>query len=172
MILTSSRSLISDQERFVRLTPTFAQIEQEFRRFAEQKHIPGLAFGLVMDGELAYSGTYGLRNVARQAPVAQDSVFRIASMTKSITAMCVIKLRDEGKLRLDNPVADYVPELATLQYPTTDSAPLTVRDLLTMSAGFPQDDPWADRQLAIEDTHLGDLLAAGIAFSNPPGIAF
>src|SRR5258708_37775377 len=163
MILTSSRSLISDQERFARLTPIFSQIEQEFRRFAEQKRIPGLAFGLVMDGELAYSSTYGLRNVATQAPVAEDTVFRIASMTKSITAMCVIKLRDEGKLRLDNPVANYGPELAALQYPTTDSAPLTVRDLLTMSAGFPQDDPWADRQLAIDDTQSGALMATRIA---------
>src|SRR5258708_6142631 len=172
MISIPSGPLYRDQERYTRLDPAFAQIEQQFRQFAEQKRIPGLSFGILVDGELAYSGAIGLQNIGRQAPVTTDSVFRIASMTKSITAMCAVKLRDEGKLRLDDPVAAYVPALAALTYPTADSAPLTVRDLLTMSAGFPQDDPWADRQLAVDDTFLSDLLAAGIAFSNPPGITF
>src|SRR6266852_417594 len=99
MISIPSGPLHRNQERYARLTPAFAQIEQQLRQFAEQKRIPGLAFGILVDGELAYSGACGLRNISRQAPVTPDSVFRIASMTKSITAMCVVKLRDEGKLR-------------------------------------------------------------------------
>jgi CubicO group peptidase (beta-lactamase class C family) len=93
-------------------------------------------------------------------------------MTKSFTAMAIIKLRDEGQLRLDEPIVTYVPELASLHSPTTDSPPLTVRHLLTMSAGLPQDDPWADRQLYLDDDALSQLFRAGVTFSNPPGVVF
>jgi CubicO group peptidase (beta-lactamase class C family) len=93
-------------------------------------------------------------------------------MTKSFVALAIIQLRDAGRLQLDGPVASYVPELAQVRYPTTDSAPLTVRQLLTMSAGWPQDDPWADRQLYISDEALSDLFREGVSFSNPPGIVF
>jgi CubicO group peptidase (beta-lactamase class C family) len=162
----------TDSDGYQQLSSIFPQIGQLFRDFAEQKHIPGMAVGIVMDGELAYSTAFGVRNVVENAPVTSDSVFRIASMTKSITAMCLIKLRDEGKLRLDDPVSEYVPELSSLRYPTTDSTAITVRQLLTMSAGFPQDDPWADRQLAIAEADLTDWLSGGLSFSNPPGMIF
>ena len=81
-------------------------------------------------------------------PVNADTVFRIASMTKSFTAMAILKLRDEGKLSLDDPVSKYVPSLIDLPYPTKDSPALTIRHLLTHSEGFPEDNPWGDRQLA------------------------
>jgi CubicO group peptidase (beta-lactamase class C family) len=138
----------------------------------EGSHIPGLAYGLVVDGHLVAADGMGVQNVADQRPVTPDSVFRIASMTKSFTAMAVVRLRDEGKLQLDTPVQDIVPELASLTYPTRDSAPITVRQLLTMSGGFPQDDPWADRQLAAEEATLSEWMRGGISFSNPPGVIF
>ncbi len=162
----------TDPHRHQKLTTAFPQVEQLFREFVEQRRIPGLAFGIVIDGKLVYANGIGLRNVTTQAPATPDSVFRIASMTKSFTAMCIIKLRDEGKLRLDDPAADYVPELAALPYPTRDSAPITVRQLLTMSAGFPQDDPWADRQLAESESVVSAWMRGGLSFSNPPGVAF
>jgi CubicO group peptidase (beta-lactamase class C family) len=162
----------ADPKRREKLATAFPQMEPLFREFVEQRRIPGLAYGIVVDGELAYSGGLGLRNIAGNAPATPDSVFRIASMTKSFTAMCILKLRDEGKLRLDSPAADYVPELAALRYPTRDSVPITIRQLLTMSAGFPQDDPWADRQLAQADTLVAEWLRGGISFSNPPGMTF
>src|SRR5690349_9262206 len=109
MTTTSPAKSFTSTARYPQLASTFSQIEQLFRGFAEQRHVPGLSFGIVANGDLVYSGGFGLRNVAEQAPVSADSVFRIASMTKSITAMCVIKLRDEGKLRLDDPVSEYVP---------------------------------------------------------------
>src|SRR5579885_940783 len=90
---------------------TIRRIDRLFRDFADQQRVPGLTYGILLDGELIHTDGFGLRNVAQQAPVAIDSVFRIASMTKSFTAMSVIRLRDDGKLRLDDPAADYVPEL-------------------------------------------------------------
>lgn len=152
--------------------PAYSRIGADFQQFLERNHIPGLAYGLVADGELVLADGIGVQNIVDQSPVTPDSIFRIASMTKSFTAMAVVKLRDEGKLQLDTPVEQLVPELASLAYPTRDSAPITVRHLLTMSAGFPQDDPWADRQLAASDETFSAWLRGGISFSNPPGITF
>ena len=59
-----------------------------------------------------------------------------------------------------------------LKYPTADSAPITIRHLLTHGAGFPEDNPWGDRQLADTDRELSELLKRQISFSNPPGIAY
>lgn len=154
------------------LQDAFPQIEALFKEFYQKRPVPGLAYGIVVDGGLVHTGSMGVQNVEGQQPVTPDSVFRIASMTKSFTGMAVVSLRDAGKLRLDDPVEQYVPELAGLPYPTRDSAPITVRQLMTMCAGLPQDDPWADRQLAISEAQLSALLKRGISFSNPPGIRF
>ncbi|MFX5714303.1 serine hydrolase, partial [Acinetobacter baumannii] len=74
-------------------------------------------------------------------------------MSKSFTAMAILKLRDEGKLKLDDPVYNYIPELKD-QALTKDAAPITIRHLLTHSAGFPEDNPWGDRQLADTEADL------------------
>jgi CubicO group peptidase (beta-lactamase class C family) len=93
-------------------------------------------------------------------------------MTKSFTALAILKLRDEGKLSLDDPAVRYVPELTSLRYPTTDFEPVTIRHLLSHGAGFPEDNPWADRQLAIPEETMSAWMKAGIPFSNPPGVAY
>ncbi len=155
-----------------RLAPAFPKIETLYRDFAEERHIPGIAFGIVVDGALAFAGGIGVQNVETQAPVTPDSVFRIASMSKSFTAMALLKLRDEGKLHLDEPIVTYVPELADQLYPTRDSAPITVRHLMTMSAGLPQDDPWADRHLDTTPAQFSELLRHGVAFSTPPNTRY
>ena len=83
-----------------------------------------------------------------------------------------MKLRDEGKLSLEDPVSKYVPELANLPYPTSDSQVLNIRHLLTHSEGFPEDNPWGDRQLAQPDKTMREWMRAGIPFSTSPGTAF
>lgn len=151
------------------LSSAFPRIEEIARQFAAQVHAPGLAYGVVVEGQLITSGAAGLQNIAHRTPASPTSVFRIASMSKSFTAMAIVKLRDDGQLQLDQPAQHYVPELSALRYPTRDSAPITVRHLLTMGAGFPQDDPWADRQLGLPEPDFTALLGEGISFSNPPG---
>ena len=143
------------------------------RDFARAAHVPGAAWGIVVDGELAHAGATGLRDVAAKAPVDADTVFRIASMTKSFTAMSILKLRDEGKLSLDDPAERYVPEMKGLAYPTTDSPRITIRHLLSHSTGFPEDNPWGDQPArAISEDQLSRMLRGGIPFSNAPGIAY
>jgi CubicO group peptidase (beta-lactamase class C family) len=67
-------------------------------------------------------------------------------MSNGFTAMAILKLRDEGKLNLDDPAYLYIPALKKLKYTTSDSPPITIRHLLTHGAGFPEDNPWGDRQ--------------------------
>ena len=159
-------------DRQARLLDRCPDLEPLFRRHVERNHIPGVAYGVVVDGELIYSHSFGVRNVESNAPVDADTVFRIASMTKSFVALAILQLRDQGRLRLDEPVATYVPEFADLVYPTTDSAPITVRHLLSMNAGWPQDDPWGDRQIYRSDAAMSDFFRAGVSWSNPPGVTF
>jgi D-alanyl-D-alanine-carboxypeptidase/D-alanyl-D-alanine-endopeptidase len=134
--------------------------------------VPGMAWGVIVDGVLVHSGTLGVQDTATNAPVTPDSVFRIASMTKSFTAVAILTLRDEGKLSLDDLAERYVPELKALKYPTSDSPRLTIRHLLTHATGFPEDNPWGDQQLALSDAEMTALLKQGIPFSNPPGVAY
>src|SRR5262249_21388409 len=77
-----------------------------------------------------------------------------------------------GRLSLDDPAERYVAELKNLKYPTTDSPRITIRHLLSHSEGFPEDNPWGDRQLADSDDQLSQMLRRGIPFSNAPGIAY
>lgn len=161
-----------DPERRARLASAFPAVEQYLAEQMVKDHIPGLAFGIVVDGELVHGKGLGVRDVSTQAPVDLDTVFRIASMTKSFTALAILKLRDEGRLSLDDHAARYVPELASLVYPTADSAPITIRQLLSHSEGFPEDNPWGDRQLAASDEAMSRMLRGGIPFSNPPGTAY
>jgi len=150
----------------------FADVDKLFQDFASANHVPGAAWGVIVDGKLTHTGATGYREIAGKTRPDADTVFRIASMTKSFTAMSVLKLRDQGKLSLDDPAEMYVPELAGLKYPTTDSPKITIRHLLSHSEGFPEDNPWGDQQLSISDEQLSRMLKSGIPFSNAPGVAY
>jgi CubicO group peptidase (beta-lactamase class C family) len=162
----------TDPDRSTRLLDACASLAPLFQLCRDVCHVPGLAYGVVSGGELIFTGSLGSRCADSSAPPDADSVFRIASMTKSFTALAIMMLRDAGCLALDSPAAAYAPELRELRYPTADTPPLTVRDLLTMSAGWPQDDPWADRQLYRTTAAMDEIYRAGLLFSNPPGVTF
>ena len=118
------------------------RIDALFLDYQTEKHVPGLVWGIVKDGELAYFKASGTANLETEAPVTEDSLFSIASMSKAFTALAILKLRDEGKLYLDAPAEYYVPELADWTYPTTDSPRIRVRDLLAHVSGLVTDNPW------------------------------
>ena len=162
----------ADPDRSAKLATAFDDIDQMLRAFAKRDHVPGAAWGIIVDGKLVHVGTTGVRDIESQDPVDTSTVFRIASMTKSFTALAIMKLRDEGKLSLDDPAERYVPELAGLRYPTTDSPRITIRHLLSHAEGFPEDNPWGDQQLAITDEQMAALMRRGIPFSNVPGVAY
>lgn len=152
-----------------RVLPEIARLVES--RMAEM-HAPGASFGVVIDGEPVFADGRGVRKAGGAGAVNADTVFRIASMSKSFTALAILLLRDEGRLSLDDPAAKYVPALAGMPLPTRDSPPLTVRHLLTHSAGFPEDNPWGDRQLAVSNETMDAWVRAGLPFSTAPGTAF
>lgn len=162
----------ADRERMDKLRQTFPEIEKMFKEHAAKNHFPGVAFGIVVNGKLAFSATDGYTDIDKKIPVTTSSLFRIASMSKSFTAMAILKLRDDGKLKLDDPAYLYVPELKDQKYPTADSTHITIRHLLTHGAGFPEDNPWGDRQLADTNKELSALLNGKVSFSNPPDTAY
>jgi len=164
--------VFTDAQRAAKLASAFPEIDRLFKAFAERSRVPGIAYGILIDGRLAHVGAVGVRDARTKDPVDADTVFRIASMTKSFTALCIMRLRDEGKLSLDDPAERYVPELANLAYPTADSPRITIRHLLSHAEGFPEDNPWGDRQLAASDDELAAMLTRGIPFSTAPGTAY
>ena len=141
-------------------------------RFLVGRKIPGVAYAVVLHGELLHVRGIGTLRVGEDAPPDADSVFRIASMTKSFTAATVLSLRDAGLLGLDDPVGLHVPDLTEFRGPTADSPPITIRHLLTMSAGLPTDDPWGDRQQGLDLDRFAELLRAGPALAWTPGVRF
>lgn len=160
-----------DKDQLSKIEPLFPRIDQLYREHASKNHFPGYTFGIVLDGKLIYSGNGGYNDIATKSPVTSKSMFRIASMSKSFTAMAILKLRDAGKLRLDDAVEKYIPELKG-QHLTKDAPIITIRDLMTHSGGFPQDDPWGDRQLADSEEELIALIKKGLHFSNVTGLQY
>jgi len=156
-----------------RLSPGLThEIDSLYRLFATENHLPGVAYGIIIDTSLAYAGATGYSNLSDSTPVTVSTAFRAASMTKSFTALAILRLRDEGKLRLDDPVSRWLPELDSLRYLSDDAPVLTIRHLLTHTGGFPQDDPWADRQLETTEEELCAMIRAGLTMSNVPGITY
>lgn len=162
----------ADTASFSRLQATFPVIEKLYREYAEENHFPAISFGVVANGQLVYTGSVGVANVASKTAATPKTMFRIASMSKSFTAMAILKLRDEGRLSLSDAVEKYIPEMKKAGVLTSDAPPITVQHLLTMSAGFPEDNPWGDRQLDASDEELLQLLSKGLSFSNAPGLTF
>lgn len=154
------------------LSAAFPVIDKLFTDCAVRNHYPGLVYGIVAGGKLVYTGSVGNADVGRKTPATSASDFRIASMTKSFVSVAILQLRDAGKLRLDDPASMYIPELAGQSGPASDAPAITVRNLLSHSAGFPEDNPWGDRQLAVSNEELLKLVRSGISFSNSPGIAY
>jgi len=154
------------------MSAVLSEIDSTCRTFAEKESIPGVIAGIVQDGKLAHVLAHGLADREAGRAVTRATAFRIASMTKSVTALGILALRDQGKLTLDAPLATYIPQFVKVKPATRDSAPVTVRHLLNHTAGFVTDDPWGDRVLGMTPGALDALIVNGTLFARPPGIAF
>jgi CubicO group peptidase (beta-lactamase class C family) len=149
----------------------FDAADEIVRRFHERGGQPAISYGIVRDGALVHAAGFGVRALGSPAP-DERTVFRIASMSKSFTASAVMLLRDAGALALDDLAAKYVPALDGWSYGASDAAPITIRNLLTMTAGFPTDDPWGDRQQGLPIADFAAMLADGVGLNWAPGTRF
>lgn len=153
------------------LAPLEPEIDAIFAKFQSDAHVPGMVYGVVKDGKLAYVKGIGVQELDAKRPVTPDTLFRIASMTKAFTALSILSLRDKGKLHLDDLAEDYVPEMKRWTYPTSDSPRIRIRDLLQHVGGFVTDDPWGDRQQVLSQDGFTKMLKSGVPFSRAPQTA-
>jgi CubicO group peptidase (beta-lactamase class C family) len=164
--------LFTDAARLKNMEAVFPAIDQLYKDYAEKNHFPGFAYGILVDGTLVHTGSMGYTELDKKTPVTTRSLFRVASMSKSFTAMAILQLRDEGQLSLDDRADRYIPELKNSRLLTADAPPITIRHLLTHAAGLPEDNPWGDRQLDATNDELLALIREGASFSNAPGITY
>lgn len=161
----------ADTARMSKIRKAIPVVDRLYQEHARRNNFPGMAYGLIVDGKLLHTGVAGYSNLEKRIPVTSNSVFRIASMSKSVTAVAILQLRDQGKLQLDDAVKKYIPEFNSRSL-TADAPQVTIRHLLIHAGGFPEDNPWGDRQLADTDEELISLLRNGISWSNVPGVNY
>jgi CubicO group peptidase (beta-lactamase class C family) len=127
--------------------PSLTSVDTLFSQAVESRKMPGIVAVAASDRGTVYEGAFGTREIGTSAPMALDTVVWIASMTKAITATAAMQLVERGKLSLDRPATDVVPELARAQVlDGFDGAgqprlraprrPITLKHLLTHTAGF------------------------------------
>jgi CubicO group peptidase (beta-lactamase class C family) len=107
-----------------------AKIEAAITYLMSSKKIPGLSIAIVSDRQLRWQRGYGMADLENSIPAKADTVYRIASVTKPITAVAVMQLVERGKLDLDAPIQKYVPTFPPKQYP------ITTRQLLGHLSGI------------------------------------
>lgn len=135
IVLLMSSTVVQTQ------TPrNFAQVRREFKTFYEQgmrkNGIVGSSFMLIQDGQVIAQEFFGLANQEKQQPVDENTIYHWASITKTFTGIAIMQLRDRGLLKLDDPIIKYVPELKTVHNPFGQMSDITIKHLMTHSAGF------------------------------------
>jgi CubicO group peptidase (beta-lactamase class C family) len=124
-----------------RLEAAWKRFAETFRAAAARDGIVGGSLVLVQDGEVAARAVHGLADRQSRLAVDDDTIFHWASITKTLTGIAVLQLRDRGQLSLDDPVVKYLPELRQVHDPFGDTSEITIRHVLSHSAGF-RDPTW------------------------------
>ena len=121
-------------------TDDFPAFKDLFEKELKQAGIVGGSFVFLKDGKLIASDYYGSANLAKNQPVDENTIYHWASNTKPFTGIAIMQLRDRGLLKLDDPVTKYLPELRAVHNPFGSMDEITIRHLMTHSAGFQEPD--------------------------------
>ncbi|HUU89916.1 MAG TPA: serine hydrolase domain-containing protein [Phycisphaerae bacterium] len=118
-----------------------AEVTSKVQKMVDDRKIAGAITMVARRGKIVHFETYGLREIDEKKPVAEDTIMRLYSMTKPITTVAAMMLYDEGKLELDDPVEQYVPELKGLKVyhdtqPVEPDRKVTIRDLMRHTSGL------------------------------------
>ena len=138
LLLAASGALATTDARRARLLSAMPAVDAYLRAHAAEAGCVGMAFGVVAGDRLLWAKGYGVRAPGTQEPVDSRTVFRIGSLTKTLTAVAILQLRDAGRLRFDAPAAQYLPELGNVAYPSPARPPITTRELLSHRSGLPR----------------------------------
>jgi CubicO group peptidase (beta-lactamase class C family) len=111
-------------------------VSEEWHTSVRQEGVVGASLALVHDGRLVRLETEGMADLVESRPIDESTIYHWASITKTFTAIAIMQLRDRGLLTLEDPIVDYVPELRDVHNPFGSMEEVTLRHLLTHSAGF------------------------------------
>lgn len=147
--------------------PRLSGITAALQPALDEKEIAGAVTLVISREKILHFETHGFADVATQRPMTPDTMFNIMSMTKLMTATAVLMLQDEGKLKLTDPVANYIPGFAALKTPSGQPANLTLLQILTHVSGLGE----ASAASARDTRTLADLVPHWLAapMQNEPG---
>jgi N-acyl-D-amino-acid deacylase len=150
------------QEGALAINP-LKSFDREMEAYMEARKVPGGALAVVKDGRLVYAKGYGWADRDRQERVQPDSLFRIASISKPVTGVAVLKLVEQGKLRLEDRAFDLV-KLSPPPGKTVDLrlASITIRQLLQHAGGW-------DREQSFDPMFRPTLIAKELSVPAPAG---
>jgi CubicO group peptidase (beta-lactamase class C family) len=141
---------VSDNKAF----PKLPGISEAMQAFVKSADMSGAVTVVVTRDKIVHLDAVGLSDISRKEPMQPNSIFWIASMTKPITAVSILMLQDEGKLKITDQVAKYIPEFKGLRTPSGKLANLTINQILTHTSGLGEADP----DKALRTKTLSDLI--------------
>jgi len=113
-----------------------SRVAAVYRQRVEQAGIVGSSLMFVKNGSIALKQFVGYQDLATKRPVDEDTIYHWTSITKTLTGVAIMQLRDRGLFTLDDPAVKYVPELRQVHNPFGDISQVTIRQLMSHSAGF------------------------------------
>src|SRR5690349_17583891 len=111
--------------------PRLSGVGTAMQEMVAKGEVSGAVTAVVAKDRLLHLEATGLADIAAKRPMTTDTLFWIASMTKPVTGVAVLMLQDEGKLKVSDPVAKYLPSFADLKTPSGRRADLTITQILT-----------------------------------------
>jgi CubicO group peptidase (beta-lactamase class C family) len=145
MVVLSARPGVAQRRSAVAEPAGWAAYIRAFDAFAQGDSVVGASTLFLNDGKIAAHHEYGWAERERKQRVEERTIFHWASITKTLTAIAIMQLRDRGKLSLDDKITRYVPELRQVHDSFGSIDEITIRMLLSHSAGF-QDPTWPYRR--------------------------
>jgi CubicO group peptidase (beta-lactamase class C family) len=145
----------------------YPDIDKYIERLREKEKIPGIAVVVVQNREILLCNSYGVSSVEDNKPLTTSTLFDLASLTKSFTALAVLLLEDDGRIDLDRPLQEYLP---AFQIADARGSDITIRHLLNQTSGI----PGAFSEILIFNDSYEEMLAAlgNLRLNNQPGTAF
>lgn len=154
---------LADNDRVssaIRLFDAWISTQQEFLG------IPSISVGIIYDQDLIWSKSYGHQDPDQGTPASSDTLYRIASHSKLFTSIAIMRLSDEGKLSIYDPVEKWLPEFKTLAAHADMERPVTIQNLLSHTAGLPREA--VSFYWNTEDFPDEDILLEGLAEQEAP----
>jgi len=151
--------------------PLETELDALFGQYTASDQARGLVYGLVCADGLVHSTGFGVAN-AEGAPPDADTVFPIASMSKSFVAAAALVARDAGLLSLDDPITRFVPEFVVSSSSIFRDGVPTIGMLLSMCGGLTEDNAWVDPFIGMPTQTLLSEVSGGVRLSHYPGATF